>query len=109
MRMIKFFIVAAFIFAIGAWVNPNTAYAGGCEDICFAQQNTCMEGCSYINDTDKQNSCVRGCLRGGTACAKRCRQKGELKNLPHELHWAAWRSGEVIETTCTQRVQSCRP
>lgn len=106
MRMIKFFIMAAFIFTIGAGVNPNTAYAGSCEDTCFAQQNTCMKGCSYIKDTDKQNSCVRGCLRGGTACKNRCQQKGELRISPQELHWAA-RPG-VIYASCTPAIQSCR-
>ena len=109
MRIIKFFIVAAFILAIGAWVNPNTVYADGCEDICFAQQNTCMKGCSSIKDTDNQNSCVRGCLRGGTACANRCRQKGELRIFPDELMRAAGLNDTVNLASCMPRVQSCRP
>jgi len=52
----------------------GTTFAQSCEDVCFAQQNTCMRGCRAISDTARQNSCVRGCLRGGTACARRCRQ-----------------------------------
>lgn len=67
-KLVYIFLVLQFI----AW---QPAFAD-CESNCAAQQDTCMNGCSYMEeDSDEQNSCVRGCLRGGSACARRCREQ----------------------------------
>ena len=105
MRIILFFFVATFVFSFNTAMNQNTAYADDCEDRCFAQQNTCMKGCGYIKDTEKQNSCVRGCLRGGTACAKRCRQKGAVE--PSLDNFIRTVRPNIAELSCTPVSQSC--
>lgn len=63
-----------YIFLVLLFMVWQPAFAS-CEDNCSAQQDTCMSGCSYIEDTEKQDACVRGCLRGGSSCARRCREQ----------------------------------
>lgn len=80
--IIGLFLAAGAVQAAEPGTELALALNSDCEDNCAAQQNTCMEGCSGIKDTDRQNSCVRGCLKGGTACAKRCRGGESLNYTP---------------------------
>ena len=118
-------MLKSFYILIGVFLAASAAQAGeraslaaqqqsgqviadkACEDACFAQQNTCMNGCTNIKDTAKQNACVRGCLRGGTACARRCRQQGSLERSIDELLRAAGQGGETTLAKCTQLPISC--
>jgi hypothetical protein len=44
--------------------------AASCEDLCKAQKDTCMKGCSPAN----AKACVDSCLKGWEGCRKRCGQ-----------------------------------
>ena len=72
MKKRYFFSYSVFIAVLALFIHQPVFAASDCENICASQQDTCMNGCSYIKDTDEQNSCIRGCLSGGSSCAKRC-------------------------------------
>ena len=72
MKTRYFFSYSVFIAVLALLIHQPVLAASDCENVCASQQDTCMDGCSYIEDTNEQNTCVRGCLSGGRSCAKRC-------------------------------------
>ena len=82
------FKLAVLLTIITVLLYPPVVAASDCESNCAAQQNKYMGACSYIEDTAEQNSCIRSCLAGGSACSQRCRdQESSVRINPDRLAW----------------------